>query len=136
MLEEKKRILAIRFVWFCIFLLSTITPIALTFLGLFNIILLIVPFAWSIIFICFIGSLQLSCNEHEHGSYKIIVYAGASIHYIKVNDIIVDKCIGVFNYIPISLSCLLTDGTKLDVSLSSSNKCLLKINDIAVKNAK
>ncbi len=129
MIEEKKKIKATRLTWLCILLLIIIITIIIKALDFINIILLILPFCWCIILICFIGTFQLSCKKYTYKGNEIIVYAGTFLHYIKVNGIIVDKSIGFFNYIPVSLFFVLPDGAKIKVILLNTSRLALKIND-------
>ena len=54
-------------------------------------------------------SLRLSYKEYSYEEYKILVYAGFSKHYIKVNNEKTDEYISSINYAPIILSCSLVN---------------------------
>ena len=63
---------------------------------------------------------------------EIEIYAGLSNHYIKVNDILKDEYKSSISFNPIKLSCFLND-KKLEVTISTSNHIVVKVNDELVK---
>lgn len=80
-------------------------------------------------FAFFISSLLLSCKVYSYNDKEIIVYAGWFHHYIKVNNIKVDEHNTLVSLMPITLSCILEDGTDLKATISLANRISLKINN-------
>lgn len=86
-------------------------------------------FADIFILIFLISSFLYSCKVYEYNGNVIVVYAGYSHHYIKVNGEKTDEYISSIFFTPIRLSCTLEDGTHLAATVSLANRISLKIND-------
>lgn len=68
-------------------------------------------------------------KTYYYNKNTIIVYAGWSHHYIKVNGTIYDEHTTILSFTPIKLSCNIDENTQIDVTISLSNKISLKINN-------
>lgn len=149
MLYERKKILTFRIIMLILFLLSFIlTVISITIFALnynnmnhyisdmksFLIFSLTLPLAiifFAVFIIClisFIYSFQIKYKVYEYNSNDIVVYAGYSHHYMKVNGDLMDEYNKKSNT-PIYLSCRLDDGSEIQATIFSTNNILLKIND-------
>ena len=76
------------------------------------------------------------CNYKVYRYYdlKISVYAGYYHNYITVNGQKMDEHNTFQSFAPIYLSCTLEDGTLLNVTISTLNRIVLKINNQLYKN--
>lgn len=82
-----------------------------------------------ITFAFFISSLFLSCKIYDYNGAEIIVYAGWYHHYIKVSQVKLDEHNTLISFSPIVLSTTLGNGTKIQATISLTNRISLKIND-------
>ena len=82
----------------------------------------------------FIGSLFLSCKKYRYNGSNIVVYAGWFHHYLKMDGEVLDEHNTFVTFTAIVLSCTLNDGTRLQATISLTNRIALKINDRLYKN--
>ena len=71
----------------------------------------------------------LSCKEYDHEQCKIVVYAGWTNHYMKVNGVKVDEHRTTFSLVPITLSTTLETGDVITATISVSNRISVKFNN-------
>ena len=83
------------------------------------------PFA--IIFL--IASLLLSYKEYDYNGKKLSVYAGWFHHTLRVNGEKCDEHSTLLYFTPIKLSTTLDDETKLEATITLTNRITLKAND-------
>ena len=83
-----------------------------------------------IAFVFLIYFLLFSCKEYRYNDNHIVVYAGFSNHYIKVNGEKMDEYIASISFGPVELSCTLKDDTTIKATISTSNRIALKINNV------
>lgn len=95
----------------------TITP-------LFYLYYLLIP-----VIIIFIGSLLISYKEYQVGGKTISVYAGWYHHTLRIDSVKYDEHNTIVSHTPIKLSTTLDDGTKLEATISLTNRITLKAND-------
>ena len=140
--EEKRKLLVYRLIWLAVLATSIILTVkcyanlfgdspdidadGLIALGIFA---LVLPFVDILAFAFFIAALTFSCKTYYYKDNIIVVYAGFSHHYIKVNGKIVDEYVSSFAFTPIRLSHTLQDGSLINATVSLSNRITLKIND-------
>ncbi|MBR5387965.1 MAG: hypothetical protein IK147_00685 [Clostridia bacterium] len=79
--------------------------------------------------IMLIGALLLSYKEYDYSGKKISVYAGWCHHTLRVNGEIYDEHTTLISWTPICLSTTLDDGTKLEATITLTNRISLKAND-------
>lgn len=79
--------------------------------------------------IMLIGALLLSYREYDYNGKKVSVYAGWYHHNIRVNGELCDEHNTIMSWTPIKLSTTLEDGTKLDATISLTNRISLKANN-------
>lgn len=139
--EEKRRLFIHRIVWLVILAVSIILTVkccAIIFgdspttddTDIIALVMLIVlPFIDLWAFAFFISALTLSTKTYLYKGNIIVVYAGFSHHYIKVNGEIVDEYVSSLSFNPIRLSHTLADGSIINVTVSLSNRITLKINN-------
>lgn len=104
--------------------------------GLLLIIITFFIFADIFIFAFFIASLFLSYKIYDYNGAEIIVYAGWYHHYIKVSQVMLDEHNTIISFSPIILSTTLGNGTKIQATISLTNRISLKINDQLYPNRK
>lgn len=135
MLYEKKKLLIHRLIWFGLLLLGIIVPIVISkssdsMSSLFLYITLMGSLYGNVfVILIFIASLFLTYKEYEYNGNEIIVYAGWYHHYIKVNGNILDEHNTLVTFTAIPLACTLDDGTDLEVTITTTNRISLKINN-------
>ena len=138
-MKEKKKLLIIKIVWSVIFVLSIIVPLIVTFSleegSLARTIIASICIYIVVIFLAlWITALTLSCKIYNFKQQEILVYAGASKHYIKVNGKIYDEHNTIVSFTPIVLSCTLESGDKIQATITLTNRISLKINDVLYRN--
>ncbi len=97
-------------------------------------------FVFGLIFLA--SRLFIKCKVFDFEGKEIIVYAGTFFHYIKVEGHILDRytwILALFMWIPLvwlislflskTMSCVLDDGTKIEVEVASFHRIKVKIND-------
>lgn len=84
-----------------------------------------------VIFIC---SLLISYKEYQVGGKTISVYAGWYHHTLRIDGTKYDEHNTIVSHTPIKLSTTLEDGTKLEATISLTNRITLKANDKLVSN--
>lgn len=77
----------------------------------------------------FICAIHLNCKEYKYNDNLIIVYAGLYNHFILIDEVKYDEHKTFSSFVPIYLSCTLPSGDIADVTISTSNKIALKINN-------
>lgn len=88
---------------------------------------------WDIFALIFwIMSFNVKYKKFTIENNEIEIYAGLSNHYIKVNGELKDEYKSISSFTPIKLSCLLND-KKLEVTISTSNHIVVKLDDELVK---
>lgn len=140
---ERHRIAGCRLFWGILLLLGIVIPCILIAVMIFDnnevgavLTIFVASFIEFFILLIFICTLCMKCKAYSYNGYQIVVYAGASQHYIKVNGIKFDEHNTWISYSPIYLNCTLDDGTDVDVTISKSNKIALKINNRLYKETK
>lgn len=83
----------------------------------------------AILFVVWVSSWFLSCKGYKYDDKKIVIYAGWFHHCLKVNGRYMDEYNTFITFTPIDLSCVLNDGTPLQVRISLANRITLKINN-------
>lgn len=129
MLEEKKTILIHRIIWTTLMAIGILLPFVSRGENVVLVLVMCCVFADVFILTFLIGSFFLSYKLYEYNGNVIIVYAGFSHHYIKVNGVKTDEYISSIYFTPIRLSCTLEDGTNIQATISLTNRISLKIND-------
>ena len=129
MLEEKKTIFICRIIWSVLMVIGLLVPIFAIDEEETFVLAVCCIFADIFILIFLISSFLYSCKVYEYNGNVIVVYAGYSHHYIKVNGEKTDEYISSIFFTPIRLSCTLEDGTHLAATVSLVNRISLKIND-------
>ena len=135
-MKDKRKLGFRRFLWFLFFVICIVLTVVIllkmsdredenTYISLFSIIVIVFDI---VTFAFFIGSLTLNCKVYTYNGKEIIVYAGWSNHYIKVDGEIMDEYRAFIFLTPIELSCYLSDGTALYTTISLTNRIKLKIN--------
>lgn len=79
--------------------------------------------------VMFISALLLSYKERFYNGSTISVYAGYFHHTLRVNGVKYDEHNTLISWMPIVLSTTLEDGTKIDSTISLTNRITIKIND-------
>ena len=77
----------------------------------------------------FIASLLICYREYNYNGKKLSVYAGWYHHTLRVDGVKCDEHNTVISFTPLKLSTTLDDGTKLEATISLTNRVALKIND-------
>lgn len=129
MLEEKKTIFICRIIWSVLMVIGLLVPIFAIDEEETFVLAVCCIFADIFILIFLISSFLYSCKLYEYNGNVIVVYAGHSHHYIKVNGVKMDEYITSISFTPIRLSCTLEDGTNISATVSLTNRISLKIND-------
>ena len=89
--------------------------------------------SWNIIaLVIWILSFNIQDKKLNIENNEIEIYAGFANHYIKVNGELKDEYKSGLSFIPIKLSCLIND-KKLEVTISTSNHIVVKLDDELVK---
>ena len=140
--EEKRKLFIHRIVWFAILSLCVVFTIILfaqifddnsqlnnDYLILYLILPIIMPYLDLVMLAFFICTLTYSTKAYCYNGNVIVVYAGASHHYLKVNGVIVDEYVSSMAFHPIRLSSTLSDGSIINATVSLSNRISLKINN-------
>ncbi len=83
----------------------------------------------AILFVVWVSSWFLSCKKYKYGDKNILIYAGWFHHCLKIDDKYMDEYNTFITFTPIDLSCVLNDGTPLQVRISLANRITLKINN-------
>ena len=134
-MNDKKNMIKM---WSCILIITIIIDI---FFFIFTInsgylwaIIVVYPLiVWDIIaFVYWVLSFNLKYKKVKINNNEIEIYAGFCNHYIKVNGEIKDEYKSGLSFTPIKLSCLLND-KKLEVTISTSNYIVVKLDDELVK---
>ncbi len=76
-----------------------------------------------------IGSLLLSYKEYEYKDKKISVYAGWFHHTLRIDEKKFDEHNTLTFFTPIKLSTKLNDETKVEATITLTNRISLKVND-------
>ncbi|HCH74930.1 MAG TPA: hypothetical protein DEV87_07110 [Clostridiales bacterium] len=132
MQKEKKKILQHRIIWSIILMLTIIIDFIV--IKKYNkdfypigtsiaILITIVPLS------LFISTLLLSYKTYMYNDKEIIVYAGFYHHYISVSGVKTDEHNTIISYTPITLTCTLSEGARIQATISLTNRIALKIND-------
>lgn len=129
MLEEKKKIFGRRIIWFILMVIGILIPIFTSEKEETFTLAMCCIFADIFILTFLISACLYSCKLYEYNGNVIVVYAGHSHHYIKVNGVKMDEYITSISFTPIRLSCTLEDGTNISATVSLTNRISLKIND-------
>ena len=79
--------------------------------------------------VLFVMTLLQSCKVYGYKGNVIIVYSGWFRRYISVNGVKLDEHNTVINLMPIYMSAVLYDETRLNVTITLTNRISLKIND-------
>ena len=89
--------------------------------------------SWNIIaLVIWILSFNIQDKKLNIENNEIEIYAGFANHYIKVNGELKDEYKSGLSFVPIKLSCLIND-KKLEVTISTSNHIVVKLDDELVK---
>lgn len=137
-MNEKKKILIYRLVWFAItivWILSLILILACLpqrnetriILSIALISTLFIPIVF------FIISLLLSYKEYNVDGKLISVYSGFYRHTLRVNGELCDEHNTDFSFIPIELSTTYDNDLKIKATISLSNQITVKVNDKLIK---
>jgi len=81
------------------------------------------------VILLFIGALLISYKEYEVEGKIVSVYAGWYHHTLRVDGEKFDEHNTIISYIPIKLSTTLNKKTKLEATISMTNRISLKVND-------
>ena len=134
-MNDKKDIIKM---WSCILIMTIIINI---FFFMFTIgsgyiwsIVIVYPLiVWDVIaFVFWILSFNIKYKNVKIDDDEIEIYAGFANHYIKVNGELKDEYKSGLSFVPIKLSCLIND-KKLEVTISTSNHIVVKLDDELVK---
>lgn len=82
----------------------------------------------SIVF--FAMTLLQTCRVYGYKNSVIIIYSGWFYRYVSVDGVKVDEHNTLINFTPIYMSAVLYDETRLNVTITLTNRISLKINDI------
>ena len=82
----------------------------------------------------FIGTLLLLVKHYRYSDKEITIYAGWFYNYLKIDGEVLDEHNTFVTFTAIVLSCTLDDGTRLQATISLTNRIALKINDRLYKN--
>ena len=134
-MNDKKNIIRL---WSLILLGTIISNIIFWLLAINSGIIWLIAVAWVLIvwdilaLIFWIMAFNVKYKKLTIENNEIEIYAGLSNHYIKVNGILKDEYKSISSFTPIKLSCLLND-KKLEVTISTSNHIVVKLDDELVK---
>ena len=134
-MNDKKNIIRL---WSLILLGTIISNIIFWLLASNSGIIWLIAVAWVLIvwdilaLIFWIMAFNVKYKKLTIENNEIAIYAGLSNHYIKVNGILKDEYKSISSFTPIKLSCLLND-KKLEVTISTSNHIVVKLDDELVK---
>ena len=78
----------------------------------------------------------LSYKEYDYEHVNIVVYAGWTNHYIKINGVKVDEHITMVSFVPITLSATIETGDIVTATISLSNRISVKINNRLIQPKK
>ena len=138
-MKEEYRIVFHRLFWFILLVISII--VFVSYYGDKNIhnsqnfiILEIDAICLVFSFVFFGASLFLSYKEYNYFGKQLSVYAGWFHHTLRVNGEVCDEHNTITSWTPIKLSTTLYDGTKIDATITLTNRISLKANDKLLPN--
>lgn len=130
-MKEKNKILMHRIIWLCITLLFIFIPVISKTESVFgNICCALIPSGVLMV----ISTLLLSYKEYVVDGKTISVYAGFCHHTLKINGEIYDEHNTIITFTPITLSTTLENGSKIEATISLTNRISVKLNDKILQN--
>lgn len=94
--------------------------------NLYFLLLIVIP--------CLIGAFLISYKQYNYNGINITIYSGWYHHTLRVNGKLSDEHNSIFSFTPFRLCATLDDGTKLEASVTLTNRISLKINDKLIQN--
>lgn len=89
----------------------------------------------AVFFALFISSLFFNCKQFELDNRKIVVYAGAYRHYLKIDGEVFDEHNTLTTHVPIVLSTVY-NGHLIQATISLTYRIALKIDNKLVRRKK
>lgn len=135
MLQEKKKILMHRLIWFGVFLVFLLLTVLFgTVCSETDIVtlVLVVPLGAGCTIVAFtfwIGAFLVNYKTYNLYGNAILVYAGFYHHYIKINGKIFDEHNTLITFTPIVLSTTLWINS-IQATISLTNRISVKINNV------
>ncbi|MDE6356273.1 MAG: hypothetical protein K2L67_03420 [Clostridia bacterium] len=84
----------------------------------------------------FIQTLTLSCKIYYHNGNEILVYAGFTRRYLKINGFMVEERSTAFTYGMINFYSTLSDGSSVWASITRMNRITLRVNNQVLTEVK
>ncbi|MDE7214917.1 MAG: hypothetical protein K2N68_03680, partial [Clostridia bacterium] len=84
----------------------------------------------------FIQTLTLSCKIYYHNGNEILVYAGFTRRYLKINGVKVEERSTAFTYGMINFYSTLSDGSSVWASITRMNRITLRVNNQVLTEVK